>query len=126
MQRERFERWIEDYERAWRTPGTDVLAELFRVDASYSTLPYKDPYVGLEAIAAMWDAEREGPDEQFEMWSEIGGVAVRAAGALKGSGLDRAPPPLHGRGQVLTCRIAFRRRNVQDLTPCQRPITAVM
>jgi hypothetical protein len=69
--RERFERWVERYERAWRTPGTDALGELFRVDASYSTIPYKEPYRGLEAIAAMWDAEREGPDEAFEMTSEI-------------------------------------------------------
>lgn len=33
MDREAFGRWIDAYERAWRTPGTDVLAELFTADA---------------------------------------------------------------------------------------------
>jgi SnoaL-like protein len=66
--------WIAAYERAWRTPGTEVLAELFTEDADYSTAPYENPHVGLDAIAAMWDAERIGPDEAFEMTSQV--VAV--------------------------------------------------
>jgi hypothetical protein len=66
--------WLEAYERAWRTAGTDVLAELFTEDASYSTAPYENPHRGLEAIAEMWDAERFGPDEAFEMTSVV--VAV--------------------------------------------------
>jgi hypothetical protein len=66
--------WLAGYERAWRTPGTDVLAELFTEDATYSTAPYEKPHRGLEAIAKMWEAERFGPDEAFEMTSEI--VAV--------------------------------------------------
>jgi SnoaL-like domain len=68
------ERWIEAYERAWRTPGTDSLAELFAPDATYRTAPYRDPHRGLEAIARLWEAEREGPDEVFAMTSEV--VAV--------------------------------------------------
>jgi hypothetical protein len=66
--------WLAAYERAWRTAGTDVLAELFTEDASYSTAPYEEPHLGLEAITQMWEAERLGPDEEFEMRSEI--VAV--------------------------------------------------
>jgi ketosteroid isomerase-like protein len=66
--------WLEAYERAWRTAGTDVLAELFTEDATYSTAPYEKPHRGLEAIGEMWEAERLGPDEEFEMLSEI--VAV--------------------------------------------------
>jgi hypothetical protein len=72
--REQLTDWLAAYERAWRTAGTDVLAELFTEDASYSTAPYENPHRGLEAIAEMWDAERLGPDEAFEMTSEI--VAV--------------------------------------------------
>jgi ketosteroid isomerase-like protein len=66
--------WIAGYERAWRAPGTDGLAELFTADASYSTAPYGNPHRGLAAIREMWEAERLGPDEDFEMISEV--VAV--------------------------------------------------
>lgn len=74
MDRAQLTEWIADYERAWRSPGTDVLAELFTENASYSTAPYENPHRGLDAIAEMWEAERFGPDEPFEMTSEI--VAV--------------------------------------------------
>ena len=63
--------WIGRYERAWRSPGTDGLAELFTEDASYSTAPYENPHRGLAAIREMWEAERSGPDEDFEMSSEV-------------------------------------------------------
>jgi hypothetical protein len=63
--------WIERYERAWRTPGTDVLGDLFAEDATYSTGPYENPHRGLPAIARMWEAERIGPDEEFEMSAEV-------------------------------------------------------
>ena len=74
MTRAQLREWLEGYERAWRTPGTEVLAELFTADAEYSTAPYENPHRGLEAIQEMWDAERSGPDEDFEMSSEV--VAV--------------------------------------------------
>lgn len=80
MDRTRVQDWIAGYERAWRTPGTEPLAALFRTDATYQPGPYKEPVVGLSAIALMWEAEREGPDEVFRMTSEIvavdGDVAV--------------------------------------------------
>jgi hypothetical protein len=63
--------WLARYERAWRSPGTDVLAELFTEDASYSTAPYENPHRGLEEIAKMWEEERFGPDEVFEMTSDV-------------------------------------------------------
>jgi hypothetical protein len=72
--REQLTDWLEGYERAWRTDGTDALAEIFTADASYSTAPYEKPHQGLDAIGRMWEAERFGPDEAFEMTSEI--VAV--------------------------------------------------
>jgi uncharacterized protein (TIGR02246 family) len=72
--RDRVATWIDGYERAWRIAGTDGLADLFTADASYLQGPYENPVVGLPAIAAMWEAEREGPDETFAMTYEI--VAV--------------------------------------------------
>jgi ketosteroid isomerase-like protein len=72
--------WIAGYERAWRTPGTKPLAELFTEDATYLPSPYAAPISGLAAIAEMWEAERAGPDERFKMSSEVlavdGEVAV--------------------------------------------------
>jgi ketosteroid isomerase-like protein len=66
--------WLAAYERAWRTPGTGPLAELFTVDATYLMSPFEEPIVGLDAIAENWEAERRGPDERFTMESRI--VAV--------------------------------------------------
>jgi uncharacterized protein (TIGR02246 family) len=72
--------WLGRYERAWRSPGTDALAELFTEDATYSTAPYESPHRGLAAIRGMWEAERSGPDEDFEMSSEV--VAVQGDTAV--------------------------------------------
>lgn len=77
---ERVRAWIDGYERAWRSPGTDSLAELFTDGATYRPGPYDPVIAGLAAIAQMWEAERVGPDEHFEMSSEVvaadGDVAV--------------------------------------------------
>jgi SnoaL-like protein len=61
--------WVDAYERAWRTPGTGTLAELFHEEAVYLTSPLSEPVVGLEAIGRLWDEERS-PDEEFTMTSE--------------------------------------------------------
>lgn len=74
MEREELERWIAEYERLWRTPGTAGLTEIFAEDATYSTAPYAEPHRGLDAIRALWERERVSHDEEFEMESEI--VAV--------------------------------------------------
>jgi ketosteroid isomerase-like protein len=66
--------WVAAYERAWRSPGTASLAEIFTDDASYLQGPYREPVVGLPAIAEMWEAERDGPDEAFDMRPDV--VAV--------------------------------------------------
>jgi ketosteroid isomerase-like protein len=69
-------KWVAEYERAWRTPGTEGLAELFAEEATYSNDPYGETHRGLDAIAEMWERERAGPDEAFEMTFEI--LAVEA------------------------------------------------
>ena len=67
-------RWIDAYERAWRTAGTECLASLFTDDATYSMDPYGDTAQGLVAIGGLWERERVGPDERFTMSYEL--VAV--------------------------------------------------
>ena len=66
--------WVDGYERAWRTAGTDTLGELFTPDATYSMAPFEEPHRGLGAIAELWEAERAGPDEAFTLRYEV--VAV--------------------------------------------------
>jgi uncharacterized protein (TIGR02246 family) len=73
MDRAQLADWVDRYERAWRAPGTDALAELFTEDASYSTAPYVEPHQGLDAIREMWEQERDA-GEEFSMDTEI--VAV--------------------------------------------------
>lgn len=72
--------WLEAYEQAWRTPGTEVLATIFSEEASYLQGPYRTPIIGLPAIARMWEDERNGPDEVFQMASEV--VAVEGDTAV--------------------------------------------
>ncbi|MFI0356844.1 YybH family protein [Actinomadura sp. 9N407] len=74
MDRNAVERWVAGYERAWRTSGTEPLAELFSPDVSYLPSPWAHPIVGLSRLRPWWDAERDGPDEPFTITSEI--VAV--------------------------------------------------
>ena len=65
------ERWVAAYERAWRSPGTERLAELFDPEATYLPSPWARPARGLDAIGRFWEAEREGADESFTMSSEV-------------------------------------------------------
>jgi hypothetical protein len=68
---ERVLAWVQRYERAWRTDGTEKLDELFRQDALYFPQPFADPLRGLAAISKFWEAERESPDESFSMAVEV-------------------------------------------------------
>ena len=71
MDRQQISDWLAAYERAWRAPGTEILASIFTESARYRQAPYATPVVGLAAIAEMWEAERDGPGEPFEMTSSI-------------------------------------------------------
>jgi len=74
VRRDRVARWIQIYEEQWRSPGTARLAELFTPDVTYSPSPWAEPVRGLVELARFWEAERDGPDEEFTMSSEV--VAV--------------------------------------------------
>jgi ketosteroid isomerase-like protein len=71
--------WVADYEAAWRTPGTEGLAELFSDDATYLQSPYEAPIVSVDAIRRMWDEERDGYDEIFTLVTQIVAVEVDTA-----------------------------------------------
>ncbi|MGH8990979.1 MAG: nuclear transport factor 2 family protein [Acidimicrobiia bacterium] len=80
VDREAVARWVAAYEQAWRTPGTDQLADLFSPDVSYLPSPWAEPLDGLDALAPFWEKGRDGPDEPFTLASEI--VAVEGSTAV--------------------------------------------
>jgi ketosteroid isomerase-like protein len=91
VERELFHRWIEGYERAWRAPGTEALADLVTPDAAYRTTPFERPFEGLEVIAAFWERERASADEEFEMSWEL--VAVEGETGVARIEVEYADPP---------------------------------
>ena len=82
--------WVAGYEAAWRTAGTESLAGLFTPDASYSMSPWREPIVGLEALAALWERERDGPDEVFTLTHEA--VAIDGDTAVVRLAVDYGRP----------------------------------
>ncbi len=91
MTRDELSAWVEAYEHAWRTPGTEPLRELFAADATYSPGPFDEPHRGLDALAAFWDDGREGPDEEFTFEWEL--VAVDGDTCVVRSEVRYADPP---------------------------------
>lgn len=88
--RTQVEAWVRDYERLWRTAGTEGLADLFTQDATYRTTPWAEPVAGLAALRELWDAERDGPDEAFTMTSEV--LAVDGPTAVVRVGVEYDAP----------------------------------
>jgi len=91
MDRDAVERWIQRYELCWRTPGTRDLDALFAPAATYLPSPWSRAVEGLEEIAAFWESERDGPDEEFTMSSEV--VAVDDDTAVVRVAVDYASSP---------------------------------
>jgi ketosteroid isomerase-like protein len=81
---------VAGYERAWRSPGTDALAEVFTPDVTYLVSPWAEPLVGLERLGPWWEGARDGPDEAFTMRSEV--VAVEGDTAVVRVAVDYEPP----------------------------------
>jgi SnoaL-like domain len=93
VERSDLARWIDAYERAWRTAGTAALEQLFTADASYRNAPFAEPVSGLQAIAAFWEAERAGPGEPFTMRWEL--VAVEGSVGVARVEVTYAQPAPH-------------------------------
>jgi hypothetical protein len=92
VERQTLAGWIAAYEQAWRTPGTDGLAQLFAPGATYSPGPFEPTTRGLDEIARLWEAERDSPDEPFRMTSEIVAVDGNTGVARVEVWYDGPPP----------------------------------
>lgn len=97
-------RWLAGYEAAWRTPGTEGLADLFTQDATYLKSPYEQPVTGLESIKRMWDEEREGPDEVFTLTTDI--IAVDGPTAVVRVEVRYGDPPVQEYRDLWVIRLA--------------------
>ena len=91
--------WVAAYEAAWRSPGTATLADLFIEDATYQPAPFRDPWRGIGEISRMWEAERDGADEQFTLVAEL--VAASDGRAVVRAEVRYGPSPDHPDGGQL-------------------------
>jgi hypothetical protein len=77
------QRFLDGYLDAWRTNDPDAIRELFTVDATYrGAAHHPDPAIGIDAIIALWDEERDEPGT----WSYDGGVELenKRAAVIRG------------------------------------------
>lgn len=92
LSHEAVDAWVAAYEVAWRSEGTAALAGVFVEDAVYRMSPYAEPVRGLAAIAELWERERSGHDEDFELRHEVvateGATAVVRAEVEYGTGAE--------------------------------------
>ncbi|MBD8079435.1 AtzH-like domain-containing protein [Cellulosimicrobium arenosum] len=77
MDRDGAMRWVEEYERTWRTQDVAAVARLFTDDARYLRSPFAEPLVGLDAIGRFWLVD---DGASFAMRAEV--VAVDGADAV--------------------------------------------
>jgi hypothetical protein len=71
--------WVARYERAWRSPGTAALDEIFTETVTYVPSPWATPIRGSASLRHFWNAARSGSDEGFRMTSEVVAVDGRRA-----------------------------------------------
>jgi uncharacterized protein (TIGR02246 family) len=58
-----FERWLEEYGRAWHERDADGVVELFTEDAVYRSHPLREPHVGRDGIREYWRGATDGQEE---------------------------------------------------------------
>lgn len=57
--------WLSAYLKAWSTDAPDDIEALFEPDARYRTAPFREPYVGYDAIVPWW----VGQNDSAVQWS---------------------------------------------------------
>jgi uncharacterized protein (TIGR02246 family) len=90
LDREQVARWVDAYERAWRTADTDRLAELFTPDVTYLTSPWAAPRHGLDEVAEFWKPESEPPYDAFTLTHDV--VAIDDSVAVVRVSVDYVEP----------------------------------
>lgn len=71
--------WIDGYVNAWRSPDTSKLDKLFTDDINYRVSPWRNPLNGLRELKSFWETARSGPNEVFDLQSEIVAIEDKTA-----------------------------------------------
>jgi uncharacterized protein (TIGR02246 family) len=72
-------RWLEGYVKAWKSNDPEDIAMLFTEDATYSTGPFDEPWVGREAIIEGWIGIGDKPQDwtfDYEVLAVDGDLGV--------------------------------------------------
>ena len=64
-------RWVEGYERAWKSNEPADIRAIFTEDAEYRTRPHRAPWRGQDEIVAKWIENADGPDEVTFEWEPV-------------------------------------------------------
>ena len=93
MDRQGFQRWLDDYIDAWKSYDEAAIGALFSEDATYRYHPWEeaaDTLVGRAAIVASWLEDRDDPDSwtaEYRPWAIDADRAV-AVGVSRYYGAD--------------------------------------
>jgi hypothetical protein len=79
--------WLADYLKAWRSDDPADIAALFEPDARYFTAPWRDPYVGSDAIVRWW----VGQENSELPWSVDYDVVATQSGTYVVRGVTNYP-----------------------------------
>jgi hypothetical protein len=77
------QRWLDDYNAAWKSYDRDAIEALFAEDARYRYHPWDEWIVGRSAIAEDWRSDRDEPDGWTAEYAPLAvdGDAVVATGS---------------------------------------------
>lgn len=64
-------RWVEGYERAWKSNDPNDIRAIFTEDAEYRTRPHREPWRGHDEIVAKWVEFGDTPDEVTFEWQQV-------------------------------------------------------
>ncbi len=104
MDKASFERWTDDYVKAWNSNDPDDIRALFTEDATYLTGPFDEPWQGVEKIVEQWIEEKDEPGTTQFRYDVI--VVDGDTGVVQGVTDYSAPPPPRTYGNIWVIRLA--------------------
>lgn len=98
MSRADFEQWVDRYQAAWRTDDPRQIGALFTEDATYLTLPFREPWRGRDEIVKNWLAQGDSQNEwtfEGELLAAEGDTGV-VQGLTTYAATDASPEAVYG------------------------------
>jgi SnoaL-like domain len=85
--------WMARYERAWASNDRDEIGSLFTSGALYFTTPFREPWLGREAIVDSWLDRKDEPGSWTFEWSPL--VDTPELAIITGTTTYRDPPEVY-------------------------------